>query len=104
MTDQHLSELYRLKGREWVEADSAASLLEETKSANLSQMMLRLGDMPVSRAEMIAKGSAEYKIFVGEMVRLRKEANRLKVDLEWIRMRFQEQMSAEANNRREMGL
>jgi len=43
-----LSEQYRLIAKKWVDADAAASILEETKSAYLSSCMLALGDMPVS--------------------------------------------------------
>lgn len=97
-----LSEQFRLAAKEWVEADSAATLLEETKSAVLSQRMAALGDKPVSRAEMEVKASEEWRKFIQAMVTSRKEANFLKVKLEWLRMRFQEWSSAEATKRAEM--
>ena len=54
MTDNlPLSEQYRIVAKSWVDADAAANLLEETKSAVLSRMMLNLGDMPVSRDELL---------------------------------------------------
>ena len=49
-SDPLLSEQFRIVAKAYVDADSAASLLEETKSAVLARMMLSLGDMPVSRA------------------------------------------------------
>lgn len=99
-----ISEQFRLTAREWVQADAAANLLEETKSAVLSQKMAALGDMPVSRAEMSVKASTEWSEYVKSMVDAREKANLLKVKLEWLRMRFSEQQSAEATRRHEMKL
>lgn len=104
MSDRSLSEEFRLIAKQWVEADAAATLLEETKSAFLSQRMLALGEVPVSRAEMAVKGSAEWSGHVESIVQARKAANLLKVKLEWIRMRHSEQMSREATERTERKL
>jgi hypothetical protein len=82
-----------------VEAEAAAQILEETKSAVLAQMMSKLGDMPVSKAEMQAKASSEWDRHVRSIVRARQEANRLRVQRDYIKMRFQEWISADANNR-----
>lgn len=107
MTDRAnipLSEQYRIAAKAWVELDSAASLLEETKSAVLAQRMNALGDIPVSHAERIVKGSPEWADFIDRMVRARTEANLAKVKLEWLRMRHSEWMSADATKRAEMRL
>jgi hypothetical protein len=104
MSNEHLSEQFRLAAKEWVEADASASLLEETKSAVLSQHMQKLGDMAVSKAEMQVKASPEWTNFIGDMVAARKQANLLKVKLEWLRMRHREWISADANQRAEMKL
>lgn len=99
-----LSEQYRVVAKAYVDADSAASLLEETKSAVLARMMLGLGDMPVSRAEMQIKASSEWNEFITNMVEARKKAAFLKVKLEYIRMKFHEWQSVEASRRAEMRL
>ena len=105
MNDKPLSEQYRLVAKEWVEAHSAASLMEETKSHTVAYRMSLLGnDVPVGRREMEVKASLEYREYVREMVELRKQADLLKVKLEWVRMRFQEWNSAEASKRAEMKL
>ncbi len=105
MTDNlPLSEQYRIVAKSWVDADAAANLLEETKSAVLSRMMLNLGDMPVSRAEMQVKASDEWREFVSKMVEAREKASLLKVKMEYIRMRFHEWQSVEASKRAEMRL
>lgn len=99
-----LSEQYRIVAKAYVDADSAASLLEETKSAVLARMMLAMGDMPVSRAEMQVKASNDWSEFVTNMVKAREKAAFLKVKLEYIRMKFNEQQSIEASKRAEMRL
>ena len=103
MTDSW-SEKYRIAAKNWVELDAAASLLEETKSANLSQMMLANQADSVSKAEMLAKASPRWTEYITEMVDARRKANKAKVELVWIRMRFQEQSSAEATARAERRL
>ena len=102
--DRPLSEQYRIIAKKWVDSEAAAAILEETKSAFLSQRMLALGEMPVSKAEMQVKASIEWTEHLDAMVVARKDANLLKVHLEYIRMRFQEQQSAEATARKERGL
>lgn len=79
-------------------------MLEETKSAVLSQRMSALGDMPKSHAEMQVKASEDWSDFIAEMVTARRSANLLKVQMEYIRMKSGEQNSAEATKRAEMKL
>src|ERR1700685_2018887 len=95
-----ISEQFRIVAKQWVDADEAASLMEETKGAITSEMITKiigynLG-MPFNKAELAAKSSDEYKEFITKMVQLRSRANLLKVKLEYIRMTFSEQQSQEA--------
>ena len=99
-----LSEQFRLIAKRWVDADAAANMLEETKSAVLARMMADQGDMAVSKAEMNVKASDDWKSYVTEMVEARKRAALLKVQLEYIRMQFSEWQSHEATKRAEMKL
>ena len=99
-----ISEQYRLIAKKWVDADAAANMLEETKSAVLAKMMAARGDMAVSKAEMQVKASEEWSDYIGKMVRAREQAALLKAQLEFIRMRFAEWQSAEASKRAEMRL
>lgn len=98
------SEQYRVAAKQWVELDNAANMLEETKSAVLSQRMRALGDMPVSKAELIVKASPEWEHFIKAMVDARTQANLKKVQLEYLRMKFQEWSSENASRRAEMRL
>ena len=98
------SEQYRIVAKSWVDADAAANILEETKSATLARMMEHLGDIPVSRAEMTAKASDAWADFLSEMLEARKRATLLKVQMEYIRMKFMEWQSENATKRAEMRL
>lgn len=99
-----ISERYRIAAKEWVELDHAARLLEESKSAVLSQKMAALGDMPVSKAELQVKASNEWHEYIKAMVDAKTSANLKKVEIEWLRMRFSEQQSREATERAERRL
>jgi len=105
MTDNRpISEQYRLASLRWVKANAAADLLEETKSAVLSQKMAALGDMPVSRAELKVKSGADWKEHIEKIVDARREANELKVEADFLRMKFFEWQSHEASKRVEARL
>jgi len=103
-SDESISEQYRVAAKSWVDLDAAANLMEETKTAVLSQMMARLGDIPVSHAERTVKASSEWTEFVTKMVEARKAANLAKVRCEYLKMKFQEWSSDAANKRAEMRL
>lgn len=104
MSNNPISEQYRETAKAWVDAEAAASLLEETKSATLSQMMLAYPLFAVNKAEMTVKASPQWKDHIHKMVDARKAANLLKVKLEFLRMKFSEQQSEEATKRAEMKL
>ena len=98
------SEQYRIVAKQWVDADAAANMLEECKSAFLSKRMASLGDMPVSKAELAIKASDEWSDYIRKMVDARAQAARLKVQLAYVQMKFSEWQSANANKRAEMRL
>ncbi len=102
--NQPPSEQYRLAAKTWVDLDGAARLLEETKSAVLSQRQKALGDMPAAHSEREVKASAEWADFIERMVAARTAANLAKVRMEWTRMRFSEWISMDATRRAEMKL
>ncbi len=99
-----LSEQFRVVAKRWVDADAAANMMEEGKSAFLSRLMAEKGDVPVSRAEMEVKASGEWLDYINNMVEARKKAALLKVQMEYIRIKFSEWQSAEASKRAEMRL
>lgn len=102
------SEQFRIVARQWVDADAAATLLEDTKSAFLSERIREQihadPSLALNRAEAAVKASPEWKEWVSGMVDARKKANMLKVQLEYLRMKFTEWNSHEATKRQEMKL
>lgn len=103
-SNQPLSEQYRLVAKAWVEADGAARMLEEAKTAVLAQWVKGHGDMAVNAAEREVKSSPQWEEYIGKMVEARTKANLKKVQLEFIRMRSSEHQSMEASKRAEMRL
>lgn len=104
MSNLPLSEQFRIVAKKWVDAEAAATILEDTKSAVLAERITALGDMAVNRAEATVKASPEWREHITAIVNARKEANQLKVQMEYIRMRSGEWQSAEATKRAEMKL
>ena len=102
MSNELWSEQFRIVSKDWVDKESAASLLEETKSAVMAQRMLRLGDIPVAHAERTVKGSPEWEDYLKKMVKAREAANLAKVKMEYIKMKAWEENSHEATKRAEM--
>jgi hypothetical protein len=99
-----LSEQFRLIAKKWVEAKAAADILEESKTAVLSQRMMATGEQTISKSEMLVKASPEWHEYLTQMVEARQKANMLKVQLEYIQMQFSEWQSSEATRRAEMKL
>lgn len=99
MTEVPLSEQYLKAAQKWCDEEAAASMLEEAKSAVLSQMMNKLGDIPINRAESTVKGSQEWADYLEKMIEARRKANYAKVELEYFRMRHREWIADDANNR-----
>jgi len=106
--DRPISERYRLAGLDFAEKHKAARLLEECKSACLSQMIAKYiaenGPMPFNRAENSVKASQEWEDYVTQMVEARYQADRAKVFRDTLDMLFAEWNSAEANARSERKL
>ena len=101
-SNQPYSEQYRLAAEAWVAQDSAARMLEETKTAVLSQMISQQGDIAYNKAERQVKASAEWNEFLKRMVDARTAANSAKVRLKYVEMKYFEHQSANASKRAEM--
>lgn len=96
------SEQFRITAKKWVDAEAAASLLEDTKSAYLSERTQAHADLAHNKAEALVKASPEWRDFISKMIAARKQANLLKVQLEYLRMKFSEWQSENATRRAEM--
>lgn len=97
--DVDLSERYRLAALEWAELDSAARMLDEGKTTYLAQQKALLGDIPDSHAEKQVKASEPWANYIKTMVRAKTAANKARVEVDYLKMKFQEWISADANAR-----
>lgn len=98
------SEQFRVAAKAWVELDKAATMLEETKKLVFAQKVKAQGDIPVNRAENMVLATPEWHDYVTRIVDARSAANLKKVQMEYLRMRFSEWQSDEANRRAESRL
>ncbi len=103
--EKPLSEIYRLKGLEWADAQGAWYALSETKATTLARLTsdIKKADpkMSEARAEREARCMPEWVNMLEEMCRLNTLRLRLKIQLDSIDMAGHEKMSAEANARKE---
>jgi hypothetical protein len=99
MSNEPLSEQLFKAGTAWADKNAAADLLEELKSATLAEWSSEVKGVAVNRAEMQIKASARWHAYLKDMVKARHDANLAKVRLEYLKARFQEWQSAEANHR-----
>ena len=88
--ERHLEEVYRLKHDEWAEADGLAFHLAESKTTVLAKMvtnlMMKEGQMAAATAERLVKSSNDWSSFLLEMKEARVRANKLKGELDAMRM------------------
>lgn len=96
-----LSEEFRIAGKDWVQKNAAAGLLEENKKVVFSELILKATEqsekkIPFWQAEATVYSSQQWKDYIHAMMEAREVANMAKVKMKWIEIRFQEQNSAEA--------
>jgi hypothetical protein len=89
--ERPISEQYRVAANRWCDADGEARELEELKTTMLEQKKNALilsasGKMPDSHAEREVKASEEWEIYIRGMVHARTKANRLKVEMDRLKM------------------
>tara|TARA_R110000868_G_scaffold109725_2_gene297995 strand:+ start:3730 stop:4119 length:390 start_codon:yes stop_codon:yes gene_type:complete len=90
-----ISEQFRIVALQYVDADGAASLFEEMKTTSLEQLksalILDQGDMADNKAERIVKSGPAWEEYIRKMVNARTKANKLKLQLEYFRIKEREQ-------------
>jgi len=102
--EHDIAELFRIAGEEWAEADAAYYLLENTRTSLRSEITLRQTGIPNNRAEHIASASPEYRDHVKKAADAKRHANRLRVRMDYLKMRYGLWNSADANQRTERKL
>jgi len=88
-----------MKALEWADLDNAARMLEEGKTTYLAQQKALLGDIPDSHAEKQVKASPQWADYIKNMVRTKTAAIKARVEVDYLKMRFSEWQSDEANRR-----
>ena len=108
VSDQPLSERYRLAANAWVEADAVARRLEELKTTALEQQKQALiqerGHIPDSHAEREVKSAPGWEQYITSMVNARTAANKYKITMEVLRMEERELRDRNETIRAEMRL
>lgn len=99
--DVPLSERFRLAALSWADLDNAARMLDEGKTTYLAQQKAMLGDIPDSHAEKQVKAGEPWAKYIKDMVRTKTAANKARIEVDYLKMLFQEWQSAEANARAE---
>lgn len=99
--ERPISEQYRIAANRWCDADGEARELEELKTTMLEQKKNALvlaagGKIPDSHAEREVKASDEWETYIRGMVHARTKANKLKVEMD--RLRMLEREIADRNN------
>jgi hypothetical protein len=94
-----ISDVWREAAETWVDLDSAARLLEETKSAVLAKWMSEMGDVAVNKAERDVKASDRWRDYIEKTVRARTAAEKAKIEMRWHEMKVWDQRSREATER-----
>lgn len=102
MSNQPYSEQYRLLAEDWVDKDAAARLYEEIKSIELARRKSLLNDMTDAKADRIVRASPEWSEYIQRMVDSKTEANKAKLKLKVLEMRYYEHQSQNATARAEM--
>ena len=106
--ERPISEEYRIVAKRWVDADAAARLREEMKTTTLEQLKQELvkedPKLPDSHAERMVKAGADWAEYIRQMVDARTDANRLKAQLEYVKMKFSEHQDVNASARAKMRL
>lgn len=107
--ERPIVEQFRIVALQYVDADAAANMLEEMKTTTLERMkssLIRtLGEMADNKAERLVKSGEEWPEYIERMVMARSKADKLKLQLEYLRMmeRREDRMSWLERSERKMG-
>ena len=97
------AEQWREVALAWADAEDAAQMLDETKSAVLAQMVsAEIKDDPKmsnAKAEMLVKSSDKWRQHVESVVRAKTRANKARIERDYYKMLVMEWTNSEANHR-----
>lgn len=99
--ERPISEQFRIVSKQWVDADAAALLLKNNKETVFCEMVLAMGDMPITKAERMVRVSQGWKDHLQKIAEARREANLKRAQLEYLKIRERELDRASWNERTE---
>lgn len=107
--ERPISEQFRTAALRWADCNNAANLKERSRSAVLARRKAHLieksgGKMSAAKAEMLVKAGQYWQEYNDDLCAKRYEADKAKVEMEFLRMRHSEWIGADANNRHEYRL
>lgn len=79
--------------------EAAASILENTRSAMLSQWKVELGDIADNKADKLVKASPKWMDLNKCMVDARTKANAAQIEADYLKMKYYEHSSDRADER-----
>lgn len=94
-------ERWRLECKEWLDLQSAADLLRETKNDVLSQIISRQDGKSHAEKDRRARCSADWHDFRNQMIDAEDKARRAKMRMKYHQMQFDAWRSHNANARQE---
>lgn len=95
----------KVTGEKYAEARAKSYYAQEMKGSILASIMYKLpGDTPVSRAEISAKASEEYKQYLKETAEAIKLEHKFKNDLEVAKAKFEGNRSLSSLEKRTRSL
>jgi hypothetical protein len=82
------AEQFRDAGLRWAKSDERARKLKELKDHELAKRMKAQGDKPIAAAKRDVEASQGWADFLTEMVQARTQANRERIEMEYLHMKF----------------
>lgn len=101
--ERSIAERFRQVAEEHAEVDAAFYMLENTRTSLAAELALKeiAKGMPVSKAELIAKASPEYREHVSKAGDAKHRANVLRARMDYLRMRERKEDRESWNERSE---
>ena len=94
-------ERWRLRAAEWLDLQSAADLLRETKNDVFAQIASSMPGSSNAEKERNARCSTEWEDFRNKMIDAEDKARRARMRVKYEDMRFREWQTNSANSRKE---
>lgn len=104
-SERPIEEQWRIAAGLWVEADELARAYDERKSIYIAEQKNALckfdAKLSDAAAERRVRASEKYEDFITQMVEAKTKANKLRVQMDYLKMKHEKWRSLNAKNRHE---